>query len=112
MSVSLLDNPRIFVDYLENNQKIVAPFFEELFMEAIADGSINNVKYPKALCSMFTMVIDIWLVPFIFPCSKDELTERLYFARDMFESFGAPIIDEEILLLSEHVIERVMDRMK
>lgn len=108
MSVPLLNNPRILADYIENNQKIVNPFFEELFEEAITDGSIKNVKYPKALCSMFTVIIDIWFVPSIFACTKEELIERLYFARDMFEALGAPIIDDEILQLSKKTVERMM----
>ncbi len=108
MSVPLLNNPRILADYIENNQRIVAPFFEELFQEGVADGSIKDVKYPKALCSIFTMVIDIWFVPSIFSCSKDELIERLYFARDMFDALGLPVIDEEILQYSKQTIERVM----
>lgn len=112
MSVPLLNNPRILADYIENNQKIVNPFFEELFEEAMADGSIKNVKYPKALCSMFTVIIDIWFVPSIFACTKEELIERLYFARDMFEALGAPIIDDEILQLSKKTVERMMGNVQ
>lgn len=112
MSVPLLNNPRILADYIENNQKIVNPFFEELFKEAMADGSIKNVKYPKALCSMFTVIIDIWFVPSIFACTKEELIERLYFARDMFEALGAPIIDDEILQLSKKTVERMMGNVQ
>ncbi len=47
MSVPLLNNPRILADYIENNQRIVAPFFEELFQEGVADGSIKDVKVPE-----------------------------------------------------------------
>ena len=41
MSISLLKNPRILAEYIESNQYIVYPFFEKLFQEAIADGSIS-----------------------------------------------------------------------
>lgn len=110
MSIPLLNNPRILADYIENNQKIVAPFFEELFEEAVADGSIQNIKYPKAFSSLFIMIIDMWFIPSIFPCSKQELIERLYFVRDLFDALGAPILDDEIMQLSLQVIGRLMEQ--
>lgn len=109
MSLPLLKNPKILADYLENNQKTVAPYFEELFLEAMADGSVKNLKYPKAFTSLFMVIIDIWFVPSIFPCSKEELAERLYLTKDMFDSFGVPVIDDEILQMSMQVIDRAME---
>lgn len=107
MSVPLLKNPRIFVDYLESNQKIVAPLFEELFNEAIEDGSIKCPQYPKALISMFMMITNIWFIPSIFPCTSEEMIERLHFAKDLFDSLGAPVLDDEILEYSKQVIKRM-----
>ena len=105
MSIPLLNNPRILSDFLESNQKIVVPFFEELFQEAIADGSIKNIKYPELLSSLFVLVMDVWLIPSIFPCNKEQLIEKLYFIKEMFEKLDIPVIDEEILELSKQMIE-------
>lgn len=108
MSISLLKNPRILAEYIESNQYIVYPFFEKLFQEAIADGSISAMKYPKALSSLFTLFTSIWLQPAIFPCSKSELLERLYFTKDLLENLGVPIIDEEILDYVKNVLEKMV----
>ncbi len=107
MSVHLLNNPRILADFLQNQQNVTAAYFEELFQEAIEDGSIKDVKYPKALASFFTMIVDVWMIPSIFPCSKEELAEKLYFVKELFEGMGIPIIDEEILQGSLQQVERL-----
>lgn len=107
MSVHLLNNPRILADFLQNQQNVTAAYFEELFQEAIEDGSIKDVKYPKVLASFFTMIVDVWMIPSIFPCSKEELAEKLYFVKELFEGMGIPIIDEEILQGSLQQVERL-----
>ena len=107
MSVPLLENPKIFANYLQTNQKIVAPRFEELFIEAVADGSIKSTKHPKALSGLFMLIINMWLVPSVIPCTGEELLERLYFTKDLFDGIGAPVIDDEIVEHSKRLIERM-----
>lgn len=97
MSVCLLNNPRILADFLQTQQKVMAPYFEELFREAMEDGSIKNIKYPKSLASFFTTMVDVWVIPSIFPCSHEELIEKIYFLKELFDSMGIPVMDEEIL---------------
>ena len=107
MSIPLLNNPRILADYLESSQKVVVPFFEELIQEAIEDGSIKNVEYPKPLSSLFVMILDFWLVPSIFPCNKEEMLEKLYFIKDLFERLDIPVIDDDILNRAKQVIDQL-----
>ena len=61
------------------------------------DGSIKNIKYPKSLASFFTVMVDVWVIPSIFPCSQEELIEKIYFLKELFDSMGIPVMDEEIL---------------
>ena len=112
MAAPLAKNPRILAEYIANGQEILAPFFEELFREALEDGSIKNMKYPKAFSSLFTVIIDFWFVPTIFPCSKEELIEKLYLIREMCDTLGVPVIDDEILQLVECKIERAMELLE
>lgn len=109
MAAPLAKNPRILAEYIANGQKILAPFFEELFQEGLKDGSIKNMKYPKAFSSLFVMIIDVWFVPTIFPCTKDELIEKLYLIRDMCDTLGVPVIDDEIVQSVKYKIERAME---
>lgn len=112
MSMSLTKNPRILAECLEYNQNMLASSFEELLQEAMDDGSIKSIKYLKAFTSIFTLIIGIWFVPTIFPCTKKELYDKLYFAKEMFETLGVPIIDDEMLPSLEQTIERIEDLEK
>lgn len=108
MSISLLKNPRILAEYIESNQYIICPYFEKLFEEAIADGSIRDIKHPKALSSLFTLLTNMWLQPAIFPCSKSEMLERLYYTKELLENIGVPVIDDEILDYVEKALEKMV----
>lgn len=105
MAVPLLDNPRILASYIESNQRVVVPYFEKFFQEAIEDGSIGKTKYPKALSSLFMMITELWFIPSIFPCTKEDLLERLLFTKEMFDKLEIPVIDDEILLYAKQTLE-------
>lgn len=96
-TLPLLANPRLLSDYLENNQQIVAPLFEDLFAEAILDGSIKTNVTAEPFASLFVLVANVWLVPSITQGTKEQLIERLYFAKELFDKLGAPIIDQDLL---------------
>ncbi|MBO1307396.1 TetR/AcrR family transcriptional regulator [Enterococcus sp. 669A] len=108
MSISLLENPRILAEFMESNQTIAAKLFEKLFQEAIDDGSIKDIKYPKALPSLFTLLLNVWLPPAIFPGSKAEVLERLYLMKDILDSIGVPVIDDETLGYAKKTLETIL----
>ncbi len=107
MSISLLENPRILAEFMESNQTIAAKLFEKLFQEAIDDGSIKDIKHPKALPSLFTLLLNVWLPPAIFPGSKAEVLERLYLMKDILDSIGVPVIDDETLGYVKKTLETI-----
>lgn len=107
MSVPLLKNPKILADYIESNLRVVTPFFEELFLEGIEDGSIPNIRYPKALASFFVMATSVWLIPSIVSATEKELLERLLFLKDMLDSMGIYLIDDEVLQSAETIVQNI-----
>lgn len=107
MAIPLLNNPRILASYIESNQRIVIPYLETFFQEAIDDGSIENSNSPKTLSSFFMMIMELWFIPSIFTGTKEELLERLLFTKKMFDKLEIPIIDDEILLYAKHTLEKL-----
>ena len=107
MSVPLLKNPKILADYMESNLRIVTPFFEELFLEGIQDGSIPDIKYPKALASLFVMITSVWFIPSIVPCTQEDLLERLLLTKHMLDSMGIYLIDDEILQHAQTIVQSI-----
>ncbi len=113
MSLPLLKNPRILVDCLETNQRVVAPMFQELIEEGIQDGSITlDSKYTKTASEFMMMFSDLWLAPVIFPCDPQEMKLRLYFSKELYEKLGLPVFDDEIIAYMEHMIDQIAEGNK
>ena len=53
------------------------------------------------------MITELWFIPSIFPGTKEELLERLLFAKEMFDKLGIPIIDDEIMFLAKNTLEKL-----
>ena len=110
MSLPLLKNPRILVDCLETNQRVVAPMFQELIKEGIADGSITlDPQYTKTASEFMMMFSDLWLAPVIFPCDAQEMKMRLYFSKELYEKLGLPVFDDEIMKDMEHMMDQIAE---
>lgn len=109
MSITLLNNPRIFTDYLKTNQTVVAPYFEKFFTEAVADGSVQNIDMSmvKPLADLFMLLCDLWFLPSIFPGTEKELLDRLNFTKKLFDSIGVPVFDEEIMAYARRTLDRM-----
>ena len=113
MSLPLLKNPRILVDCLETNQRVVAPMFQELVEEGIRDGSIHlDPKYTKTASEFMMLFSDLWLAPVIFPSDPQEMKQRLYFSKDLYEKLGLPLFDDEIISYMEHMIDQIGEMNK
>ena len=113
MSLPLLKNPRILVDCLETNQRVVAPMFQELIEEGIRDGSIHlDPKYTKTASEFMMLFSDLWLAPVIFPSDPQEMKQRLYFSKELYEKLGLPLFDDEIISYMEHMIDQIGEMNK
>lgn len=113
MSLPLLKNPRILVDCLETNQRVVAPMFQELIEEGIRDGSIHlDPKYTKIASEFMMLFSDLWLAPVIFPSDPQEMKQRLYFSKELYEKLGLPLFDDEIISYMEHMIDQIGEMNK
>lgn len=113
MSLPLLKNPRILVDCLETNQRVVAPMFKELIEEGIRDGSIHlDPKYTKTASEFMMLFSDLWLAPVIFPSDPQEMKQRLYFSKELYEKLGLPLFDDEIISYMEHMIDQIGEMNK
>ena len=101
--IPLLQNPRILVGMIESQKKYLSPEFYKLIEEGIADGSINT-KYPKELSELLPL-LELWLMPSIFPASEQELYHKTMFIKELFESMGVPLFDDEIVSLVNECVD-------
>lgn len=96
-ALPMLENSRFLSELIQQNRDIVAPLMKELIEEGIQDGSIQT-KYPKQLSEIVLMITNFWFIPALFPATKDEFMQKLYFVKDMTDKLGIPIFDEETIV--------------
>ncbi|MCI9613267.1 MAG: TetR/AcrR family transcriptional regulator [Eubacterium sp.] len=93
-AMPLLKNPHVLARMIETNRRMMVPYLQELIEEGQKDGSIQS-PFAKQLAE-FLVLLDIWMIPSVFPASKEELPARFLFIKDMLEKMGLPILDEKI----------------
>ncbi len=93
-AVPLLKNPRILAEMIATNRRLLCPYWMELLEEGQKDGSVKT-PYTKELAE-FLILTDIWMIPSVFPATKEELQKRLQFIKETLKHMGLPLIDDEI----------------
>lgn len=93
--IPLLKNPHILASMLESNRKYLSPYFLKLMEEGVSDGSIQT-KYAKELSELIPL-LEIWLMPSVYPASEEELFNKIFFIKELFEHMGVSLFSEESL---------------
>jgi AcrR family transcriptional regulator len=91
--IPLLKNPRILASTIDSNRRYLSPEFFKLLEEARNDKSINT-QYTKEISELIPL-LELWMMPSIFPASPEEIVHKLEFIKDMFEKIGVPIFSDE-----------------
>lgn len=102
----LLKNPRIFVELIESNRRVLSPLWLDLIEEGICDGSIQT-EYAKEIAELIPLLGDIWLYPSVYPATEEEIFRKFLFLKEMFEKMGVAIIDDEMVLLLKQQIRNI-----
>ena len=93
---NLLKNPKFLAEQLHDSVEIIAPALEPFIQEGIDDGSIHS-KYPHELAQALMILLNLWLNPMVFNDSKEDVRNKFRFLKDMTESLGIPLLDDDML---------------
>lgn len=93
-AIPMLKNPHVLARMIETNRRRLCPYWETFIEEGLADGSIHT-KYKKEMAE-FLVLMDIWLIPSIFPADSEELKSRFQCIKEILEKMGLPLLDDEI----------------
>lgn len=94
-AIPILQNPRILAGMIESNRKNLSPLWLERIKEGIADGSVQT-NYAKELSELIPL-LELWLMPSVYPATTDEMIRKFEFMRDMLEKMGLPLFEEEMV---------------
>ena len=97
LAVSLLSNPRFLAEHIKSVQWN-ANEIEPLLAEAMADGSMKAGN-AKILAELFMLLLNVWMMPNIFPCNKKEQREKAELIMEMFAGMGYDFLDDELKAL-------------
>lgn len=105
-SIPITRNPRLLVEMIESNRRVLTPYYNELLDEGNKDGSIHT-EYTKEIAELMPLLTSLWLLPSVFPGTKEEMKHKFYFLGDMLEKMGVPIMDNSIYELINAFIDQM-----
>ena len=104
LAVSLLSNPRFLAEHIKGvkfNANEITPLLEA----AMADGSLKKGN-AKILAEVFMLLVNVWMMPNIFPCDAKEQREKAELIIKMFAGLGYDFLDGELKQLFFDVMEK------
>ena len=99
-------NPRLLVEMIDSNRRVLTPYFLELLEEGNRDGSLHT-EYPREIAELLPLLTSLWLMPSLFPATKEEMKRKFTFLGEMLERMGVPLFDGSI----QAVVDQFFDQM-
>lgn len=109
-TIPISKNPRLLVEMLISNRRVLTPRYLELIEEGIADGSIHT-EYAREIAELLPLLTSLWLLPSIYPATKEQMRRKFDFIGDMLERMGLPIFDGEIRAVVNKFFDRLPDEI-
>ena len=91
-AVPLTRNPRLLLEMIESNRRILTPYYRELLEEGNRDGSMCT-PYAREIAELLPLLTSLWLLSAVFPATKAEMRRKFDFLGDMLERMGVPLMD-------------------
>lgn len=105
-ALPILKNPRMLVEIIESNRKMLTPFWLELLEEGVGDGSLHT-EYAKEIAELLPLIMDIWALPLVYPATEEEVYRRIDFLKMMLERLGVPLLDDDLQKQIKEQISKV-----
>ena len=97
---------RLLAELIQSNLHMLTPYYRELLEEGNRDGSLHT-EYPRELAELLPLLTSVWLMPAVFPASKEEIRRKFAFLRDMLERLGVPLFDESLQSLVDQFFDQL-----
>lgn len=88
----ILSDPKILAKAVEANRRVLTPLWRQLLEEGRRDGSIQT-EYARELSELLPLA-DFWLLPSVFPATKEEVLHKYRFLAEVLAKMGLPVLEE------------------
>ena len=104
-SIPISKNPRLLMEMINSNRKILTPYYQELLEEGNRDGSIHT-EYAKEIAELMPLLTSLWMLPSVFPGTKEDMKHKFLFIGEMLDKMGVPLFDQEILQIVDEFFDQ------
>ena len=98
--LELLRDPRFLQGQVMDNRE-ASKMIEPIIAEGMADGSIRPGN-AKILSELSILFFNFWLMPQIYPCTKEEAMDKILAIKEIFDGLGFYLIDQTAIDAFEH----------
>ena len=105
-AIPITRNSRLMAEMVESNRRVLTPYYLELLEEGNRDGSIHT-EYAREIAELLPLLTSLWLLPSVFPASREEQRRKFTFLGEMLDKMGVPLMDDSI----RAVVDAFFDRM-
>ena len=109
-SIPIAKSPRLLQEMIVSNRKVMTPYFLELIEEGNRDGSMHT-DYPREIAELLPLLTSLWLLPSVFPASREQMKRKFLFLGEMLEKMGVPLMDDSIRALVDDFFDQIPEEL-
>ena len=109
-SIPIAKSPRLLQEMIVSNRKVLTPYFLELIEEGNRDGSMHT-DYPREIAELLPLLTSLWLLPSVFPASREQMKRKFLFLGEMLEKMGVPLMDDSIRALVDNFFDQIPEEL-
>ncbi len=109
-SIPIAKSPRLLQEMIISNRKVLMPYFLELIEEGNRDGSMHT-DYPREIAELLPLLTSLWLLPSVFPASREQMKRKFLFLGEMLEKMGVPLMDDSIRALVDDFFDQIPEEL-
>ena len=109
-SIPIAKSPRLLQEMIISNRKVLTPYFLELIEEGNRDGSMHT-DYPREIAELLPLLTSLWLLPSVFPASREQMKRKFLFLGEMLEKMGVPLMDDSIRALVDNFFDQIPEEL-
>lgn len=109
-SIPIAKSPRLLQEMIISNRKVLMPYFLELIEEGNRDGSMHT-NYPREIAELLPLLTSLWLLPSVYPASREQMKRKFLFLGEMLEKMGVPLMDDSIRALVDDFFDQIPEEL-
>ena len=109
-SIPIAKSPRLLQEMIVSNRKVLTPYCLELIEEGNRDGSMHT-DYPREIAELLPLLTSLWLLPSVYPASREQMKRKFLFLGEMLEKMGVPLMDDSIRALVDDFFDQIPEEL-